>query len=70
MNGLKPCSCGGNVFVKTTQVYGTWTVLLTVNADGSVESEGCGDGVRTLRESKYVRCDVCKKRYPNPDYKK
>lgn len=64
---LAPCSCGSVVFIKTTEVRGLWTSTLTIQDDGKIHSEGCGDHVRTEREPKTIRCDKCGKRHRNPN---
>jgi len=64
---LVRCSCGSITFIKSLRVSGTWTTILTLKPDGSVQAEGVGDFVRNLAEPKTIRCDECKKRHPNPD---
>lgn len=67
---LQPCSrCGGNVFVKHTQVTGTWVSIHEIQNGELVQTEGIGDSVRHLKEPKTIRCDNCGKRVKNPDFR-
>lgn len=61
------CGCGNNTFEKRTRVSGIWVSSLTISDTGKVVSEGNGDCIRTLKEPKFVRCELCGKRHPNPE---
>jgi hypothetical protein len=64
---LVRCECGNNTFEKQTRVSGIWISSLTISPDGQIKREGSGDCVRTLKEPKYVRCEMCGKRHRNPE---
>lgn len=67
MSKLHQCACGSTVFIRTVPVRGLWTEILTVQENGKIKVEGCGDDVRNIGVPKTVYCDQCKKRHPNPD---
>lgn len=64
---LKKCSCGSVHFIRVIPVHGRWTQILTLQEDGTIKTEGCGDSVRNHKQPKTVYCDACGKRHPNPD---
>ena len=61
------CKCGSTVFIRTSQVRGTWTSIIEFTPDGKMNTEGCGDSIRTVKVSKTMRCDHCNKRVAIPD---
>lgn len=65
---LKKCSCGSSVFIKKSPVAGYWLTYFTIQEDGEVLIEGNGDNVKTIRQPKFIRCEECGKKYPNPDF--
>jgi len=61
------CACGSTTFTRSSQVRGTWETIIEFSEDGRVRIEGCGDSVRTIKKSKTMRCDGCRKRVPVPE---
>lgn len=68
MRGMNRCGCGSDTFIRVLPVAGLWVEILTVRDDGTVKTEGCGDGIRSLKQPKTIRCDGCGKRHPNPEF--
>jgi hypothetical protein len=63
------CSCGSQMFVRTTAVRGVWREWVVYDDDGTEnheKSESTTDGIIYGAQPKTITCANCGKRRPNP----
>lgn len=69
MNAVK-CKCGSELFTRNYLARGVWRQLVRSNHSGGVDVDDSNlDGLRSVKEPKYMKCCDCGTRVLNPDFK-